>query len=93
MMPCVAVAQIEVARAVGFGEVDRKHLGKGVEQGLALVAGHVEARGVAGGEQLQRVEQRRAGERQQTVDLPVGQLAALGWALAAEHGGSLLPLL
>ena len=86
-----AVAQIEVARAVGFGKVDRKHLGIGVEQRLALVAGHVKARGVAGREQLQRMEQRRGGKRQQPVDLAVAQLIAAGWTFVPSgHGLRLL---
>ena len=81
-----AIAQIQVARAIGFGEVDRKNLGKGIEQRLALVSGHVEPRGITGRKQLQRMEQRRVGERQQTVDLPMGQLGALMGRPSAEHG-------
>ena len=77
---------VKVARTVCLGKVDGENLGIGVKQRLAFVAGHVETRRVARSEQLQRMEQRRAGERQQTVDLTVGQLCALGRIFAPQHG-------
>ena len=77
---CVAdrtVAEVEVARAVGLGVVDGENIAERVENRLSLVAGHMKARRIRGGEQLKRVEKRRAGKRHQPVD---------GVALAAVQG-------
>ena len=83
---------VKVACAVGFGEVDGENLGIGIEQRLALVPGHMKACGVTRGEQLERVEQRRVRERQQPIDLAVGQLGALGRQLASDHVHGLLSI-
>ena len=80
------VAQVQVARAVGFGEIDGEYLRIAVEQRLALMPRHMEARGIAGRKQLERVEQRRARERHQPVDLAVGELRRPGSFFVMEHG-------
>ena len=47
-----AFAGVQVARAVGFGEIDGENIRVGVENGHALVAGHMEPRGITDFEQL-----------------------------------------
>ena len=91
-----AVAEVEIARAVGLGVVDGKNIAERVKNRLSLVAGHMEARRIRGGEQLKRVEKRRAGKRHQPVDgmmLAAVQGCTAGRHFSMVHEGWLLTII